>query len=53
MGLKDIIRDIKMDYPNIFVNNGKLLRYDFDNDEEDDEDMAELECYHHGCCLRD
>jgi len=53
MGLKNILDNVKPNTPNIFVNNGKLLRYDFDNDEEDDEDMAELECYHHGCCLRD
>jgi len=53
MGLKGIINDIKENIPNIFVNNGKLLRYDFDNGEEDEEDIAELECYRHGCCLRD
>jgi len=53
MGLKDIIRDIKMDYPNIFVNNGKYLKYNFENEVEDEEDNNELSCYDNGCCLRD
>jgi len=53
IGLKGIIQDVDEDHPNIFVNNGKHLSYNYDNDEEDDEDLAELECYRHGCCLRD
>jgi len=52
IGLRDILQDVKVESPNIFINNGKHLRYNYDNDEEDDEDLAELECYRHGCCLR-
>jgi len=52
IGLKGIIQDVGEDQPNIFINNGKHLIYNYENDEEDDEDLAELECYRHGCCLR-
>jgi len=51
MGLKGIIQDIDKDQPNIFVNNGNLLGYNYDG-EEDDDDTNDLECFYHGCCLR-
>jgi len=53
MGLKNAIEDIEEGQPNIFINNGKHLRYNYDNDEEDDEDINELNCQDYGCCLRD
>jgi len=53
MGLKNIIEDVKDDNPNIFINNGKLLRYNYDSGEDNEDDINELECYSHGCCLRD
>jgi len=53
IGLKNILQGIEKDHPNIFINNGKHLRYSFDNEEEDEEENNELNCHDYGCCLRD
>jgi len=52
IGLKNIIEDVGEDLPNIFINNGKHLRYNFDNGDESELDIEDLECFSHGCCLR-
>ena len=51
-GLKGIIKDVDEDQPNIFINNGNHLRYDYDSGEDDDGDTNDLECFNHGYCLR-
>jgi len=52
IGLKNIVGDIGKDQPNIFINNGKHLRFNrYGYEEEDDYDDGEVECFNHGCCL--
>jgi len=53
IGLNGIIKNIDDDYPNIFINNGKHLKYNYDDGDEKDDDNKELECFDYGCCLRD
>ena len=53
IGLNNIIKNIEADYPNVFVNNGKHLRYNYDGGDQENDDIKGLECYDYGCCLRD
>jgi len=48
IGLKDVLKDVKVKSPNVFVNNGKHLIFDYEKDEGNDD---ELKCSSHGCCL--
>jgi len=53
IGLKNIIQDIEEDQPNVFINNGKHLIFNNDSFKEDDGyNDGEMECFNHGCCLK-
>lgn len=48
-GLKEFMKIIQI----ISLNNsGKHLRYNYEKDEEDEDNSGELECFRHGCCLK-
>jgi len=53
IGLKNIIEDVGEDQPNLFINNGNHLRYNYEKDENNKVKTDELECTEYSCCLRD
>jgi len=61
IGLKNVIQGIPKGYPNVFINNGKHLNYAHSNEYMNCGHSAdtplcsknsELECFYHGCCLK-
>jgi len=59
IGVKNVIKGIEKGYPNILINNGKHLNYPQYNKYNTcgiNEDLCstdnELECFSHGCCLK-